>query len=52
MKNGYSHQKRPNKALQHLRNRKKQCKAARKALLKAGLKDSPEEETFVDNGFR
>ena len=40
---GFSRQKRPNKALEHLRKRKKQCKAARKALLKAGLKDSPEE---------
>jgi len=51
MKNGYSRQKRPNKALQHLRNRKKQCKAAQKALLKAGLKDSPEEENIHREWF-
>ena len=42
--NGFARQRRPNKALDHLRRRKKQCKAARKALLKAGLKDSPEQE--------
>ena len=39
-------QKRPNKALEHLRLRKKQCKAARKALIKAGLKGSLEEESI------
>ena len=37
-------QQRPNKALHHLRLRKKQCKAARKASIKAGLKGTPEEE--------
>ena len=49
--NGFTRQKRPNKALDHLRRRKKQCKAARKALLKAGLKDSPEEEIIRKEWF-
>ena len=31
----------------HLRKRKKQCKAARKALIKAGLKGTPEEEIIT-----
>ena len=44
-------QKRPNKALEHLRLRKKQCKAARKALLKSGLKGSPEEEYITKEWF-
>ena len=34
-----------------MRRRKKQCKAARKALLKAGLKDSPEEEIIRKEWF-
>ena len=42
---------RPNKALEHLRLRKKQCKAARKALLKSGLKGSPEEEYISKEWF-
>ena len=42
----HTRQKRPNKALEHLRLRKKQCKAARKALIKAGLKGSLEEESI------
>jgi len=37
-----SRKPRTNKALQHLRKRKKECKAARKAILKAGLANSPE----------
>jgi len=49
--NGFARQRRPNKALDHLRRRKKQCKAARKALLKAGLKDSPEEEIIRKEWF-
>jgi hypothetical protein len=36
--------KRPNKILMQLRKRKKQCKAARKALIKAGLKETKEYE--------
>ena len=40
-------QKRPSKELEHLRLRKKQCKAARKALIKAGLKGSLEEESIT-----
>ena len=40
----HSRQQRPNKELTHLRKRKKQCRAARKALIKAGLKGSVEEE--------
>ena len=43
--------KRPNKAIEHLRQRKKQCKAARKALLKSGLKGSPEEEYITKEWF-
>ena len=35
------------KALTMLRKRKKQCKAARKALIKAGMKGSPEEKRMV-----
>ena len=42
---------RPNKALQHLRLRKKQCKAARKALIKAGLKGTAEEEIISREWF-
>ena len=42
---------RPNKALEHLRLWKKQCKAARKALLKSGLKGSPEEEYISKEWF-
>ena len=49
--NGFARQGRPNKALEHLRKRKRQCKAARKALLKAGLKDSPEEEIIRKEWF-
>ena len=37
-----SRKPRTNKALQHLRKRKKECKAARNAILKAGLANSPE----------
>ena len=40
-------QKRPNKELEHLRLRKKKCKAARKTLIKAGLKGSLEEESIT-----
>jgi Reverse transcriptase (RNA-dependent DNA polymerase) len=36
--------KRLNKRLEYLRQRKNKCKAAHKALLKAGLKGSPEEQ--------
>ena len=36
-----------NKALQKLRQRKKECKAARKALIKAGLSGSPEEKIIA-----
>ena len=43
----HTRQKRPNKELEHLRLRKKQCKAARKALIKAGLKGSLEEESIT-----
>lgn len=43
--------KRPNKALTKLRQRKKQCKAARKALLRAGLKGTPEEEMITKEWF-
>ena len=42
---------RPNKALEHLRLQKKRCKAARKALLKSGLKGSPEEEYITKEWF-
>ena len=49
--NGFARQRRPNKALDHLRRQKKQCKAARTALLKAGLKDSPEEEIIRKEWF-
>ena len=44
-------QQRPNKALNNLRRRKKQCKAARKALIKAGLKGSTEEEIITREWF-
>jgi Reverse transcriptase (RNA-dependent DNA polymerase) len=48
---GSTRQRRPNKALAHLRKRKKQCKAARKALIKAGLKGSVEEEIICKEWF-
>jgi hypothetical protein len=48
---GSTRQQRPNKALAYLRQRKKQCKAARKALLKAGLKGSVEEEIICKEWF-
>ena len=38
----HSRKTRTNKGLQHLQKRKKECKAARKAILKAGLADSLE----------
>ena len=47
VKERITRQKRPNKAMVHLRKRKKQCKAARKALIKAGLKGTPEEEIIT-----
>jgi len=42
-----SRKTRTNKGLQHLRKRKKECKAARKAILKAGLADSLEEKMIA-----
>lgn len=49
--NKHRRKKRPNKALEHLRRRKKECKAARKALLKAGLQGSVEEEIISREWF-
>ena len=37
--------------LQHLRQRKTECKKARKALIKAGLKGSPEEKLISKEWF-
>ena len=51
IKGVFKRKPRINKDLQHLRQRKKECKKARKALMKAGLKGSPEEKLISKEWF-